>query len=131
VDLISNRWVRLAAALAWMGLIFFLSSQSRLPDLSHSLSDALQDVLGHFFAYGGLALLAFWALEAFGVSRPALWALVVVLLYGLSDEFHQAFVPGRHPDPFDVATDLAGGVAALLVVTALRRRRANLRSSQP
>lgn len=131
VDLLGNKWVRLAGAVAWMGVIFFLSSQSRLPDLSHSLSDALQDILGHFFAYATLALLTFWALEAFGVSRPALWALVVVLLYGLSDEFHQAFVPGRHPDPFDVATDLAGGAVALFVVAALKRRRASPRSSRP
>jgi VanZ family protein len=122
--------VRLAAALAWMGVIFYLSSQSRLPDLSHSLSDALQDILGHFFAYGVLALLVYWALEVVGVSRPAIVTLAVVLLYGLSDELHQAFVPGRHPDPFDIATDLAGGAVALLVVAALRRRRASLHSSQ-
>jgi MYXO-CTERM domain-containing protein len=114
-----------------MGLIFLLSSQSRLPDLSRSLSDALQDVLGHFVAYGTLALLVFWALEAFDVSRPAFWTLAVILLYGLSDEFHQAFVPGRHPDPFDIATDLAGGAVALLAIAAVRRRRANPRSSRP
>jgi VanZ family protein len=124
--------VRLGAALAWMGLIFFLSAQSRLPDLSRSLSDALQDILGHFFAYGGLALLVFWALEAFGAQRPTVWALAIVLLYALSDEFHQSFVPGRHPDPFDIATDIAGAVVALglLALVRLRRRSSNPRSSQ-
>jgi VanZ family protein len=133
VSLFDNKWLRLAAVVAWMALIFFLSSQSRLPDLSPSFSDALQDILGHFLAYGALALLVVWALEAFGVSRPALWALVVVLLYALSDEFHQSFVPGRHPDLFDIATDVAGALVALalLAVVRLRRRSSSPRSSRP
>lgn len=131
MGLLDNKWVRLAAAVAWMGLIFFLSAQSRLPDLSPSFSDALQDVLGHFFAYAALALLVFFALEAFGVSRPALWTLIVVLLYALSDEYHQSFVPGRHPDIFDIATDLVGALVALAALRALRRRRSpRPRSSQ-
>lgn len=132
VGLLANKWARLAAVVVWMGVIFFLSSQSRLPDLSPSFSDSLQDVLGHFVAYGALAVLTFWALEGFGAARPALWALVVALLYGLSDEFHQAFVPGRHPDPLDIATDLAGAAAALLAVRLIRTRlrRTHPRSSQ-
>jgi VanZ family protein len=111
-----------------MGLIFLLSAQSRLPDISPSLSDSLQDILGHFCAYAILALLINWAFEAFGVPRAALWTLVVVALYAVSDEFHQSFVPGRHPDPFDVATDLVGAFVALMVVRALRTRR-RLRSN--
>ena len=59
-----------------------------------------------------------------GASRPACsCALLIVLLYALSDEFHQSFVPGRHPDPFDVATDLAGALVALLLLSLLRSRR--------
>jgi VanZ family protein len=132
VSLFDNKWLRLAAVVAWMALIFFLSSQSRLPDLSPSFSDALQDILGHFLAYGALALLVVWALEAFGVSRPALWTLVVVLLYALSDEFHQSFVPGRHPDLFDIATDVAGALVALALLAVVRLRRSSSpRSSRP
>lgn len=131
--MLANKWVRLAGVVLWMGLIFFLSAQSQLPDLSPSLSDALQDVLGHFFAYGALALLVCWALEAFGVRRAPLWTLAFILLYALSDEFHQSFVPGRHPDIFDIATDLVGALVALAVLAAvrLRRRRPSPRSSQP
>jgi VanZ family protein len=129
---LDNKWVRLAAAVGWMGVIFFLSAQSRLPDLSSSFSDSLQDILGHFMAYGALAFLVFRALEGFGVARPAPWTLVVVLLYALSDEFHQSFVPGRHPDPFDIATDLLGAAAALLALRLVRLRRSpRPRSSRP
>ena len=118
--LLGNRWLRLLAALAWMGVIFFLSAQSRLPDLSPSISDALQNVMGHFIAYAILAWLVLRALEAFNVARPLIWTVAVVLLYALSDEIHQAFVPGRHPDPLDIATDLAGALMALAVTRRLR-----------
>jgi VanZ family protein len=120
---IDNRWLRWVAAVAWMGLIYFLSAQPQLPHLMPSVFDALQDVLGHFAAYAILGGLLSWALSGTGSTRPALFTLLIVLLYALSDEFHQSFVPGRHPDPFDVATDLAGAALALAVISLLRYRR--------
>lgn len=105
-------WPRWVAALAWMALIFFLSSQSRFPTLIRGLP-GLQDILGHFAVYGVLAILWRWALSGSGVAHPTRWAFVLTLLYGFSDEFHQSFVPGRHPDPFDILTDAAGAAVAL------------------
>ena len=69
-----------------------------------------------------------FALEAFGAPRPALWTLAVVLLYALSDEYHQSFVPGRHPDVFDIATDLVGAAVALAALHLVRLRRRSIRS---
>ena len=45
------------------------------------------------------------------------------VLYSLTDEFHQSFVPNRHPDVFDLATDFAGAVTALFIVRWLGVRR--------
>ncbi len=104
-------WHRWVAAAAWMGLIFFVSAQPRLPLLLDSPD--LQDVAGHFAAYAVLAALLRWALAGSGVRRPGIWALVLAVLYAFSDEFHQSFVPGRHPDPLDILTDAAGATAAL------------------
>ncbi len=118
-----NKWLRWVAVLAWMGLIFTLSAQPRLPHVVGSLSDQLQDVLGHFTVYAVLAALLYWALAGVGASRPALFALLIVLLYALSDEFHQSFVPGRNPDVFDVMTDVAGAAVALLLIRWRRSRR--------
>jgi len=70
-----------------------------------------------------LAGLLWWALNGSGVSRPALWAFLIALLYALSDEYHQSFVPGRHPDPLDIVTDLAGAAAALLWLSRRSRSR--------
>lgn len=117
--LLRGQPVRWAAVVAWMGLIFFLSAQSTLPDLSGGRVE-LQDVAGHFVVYAVLALLWRWALAGVGVRRPGTWALVLSVLYGLSDEFHQGFVPGRNPDILDLLTDAAGAAVALGVARARR-----------
>ena len=118
-----NRFFRWMAVVLWMALIFFLSSQSRLPMLRLGWAEALQDVAGHFVAFGVLAILFAWALGGSGVAHPGWWSFALVLLYALSDEFHQSFVPGRHPDVLDIATDAAGAACALLLLRYLRLRR--------
>lgn len=115
------------AVAAWAALIFTLSAQSTLPDLTHGLPD-LQDIAGHLTAYAGLASWLALALRRTpGVRRPWLWAFVLTVLYGLSDEFHQSFVPNRHPDLFDVATDMVGAALALW----FWRRRLRAGAAQP
>lgn len=123
----ANQIIHWAAVAAWMGLIFFLSAQPRLPRVILPGLLPIQDVLGHFTVYAVLAVLVGWALQGAGVRHPMLWALGAAVLYGVTDEFHQRFVPNRHPDLFDLATDLAGAAGALLIVSwlAARRRRAD------
>jgi VanZ family protein len=62
-----------------------------------------------------------------GWSRAPLFAVVFSTAYALTDEFHQAFVPGRVPDPVDLVVDVAGatvgaGVAWWIMKKAARRR---------
>jgi VanZ family protein len=116
----SARWV---AVVAWMGLIFFLSAQPRLPNVMPPGLPQIQDVIGHFTVYAVLAALLWWALRGAGIRHPFLWALATAVFYGATDEFHQSFVPNRHPDVFDLATDFAGAVTALLIVWWLGARR--------
>jgi VanZ family protein len=52
-------------------------------------------------------------------------AVVLSTLYGVSDEWHQSFVPGRSPDVLDVAADAVGstiGALAVLAAAAAVRR---------
>jgi hypothetical protein len=112
--------MRWAVTLVWMGWIFFLSAQSKLPDLGLGPTE-MRSVAGHLVVYGVLALLLQRTLEGTKVRRPALWAFVIAVLYGFSDELHQHFVPGRTPTFFDLATD---AVAAVVVLGILRWRRA-------
>ncbi|HSM91322.1 MAG TPA: VanZ family protein, partial [Anaeromyxobacteraceae bacterium] len=84
------------------------------------------DKVLHAGAYGVLAALAARGLLALGwTARRTLGiALVAASLYGVTDELHQAFVPGRDADPLDWAADTAGAVAGAALVVGLPRRRA-------
>lgn len=114
-------------ALAFMAAIFGLSSMSAPPSPAN-----VSDKLEHFVAYGVLALLTLRATSGgrwAGVSWTAVavaWCIAVG--YGISDEFHQSFVPGRTADPADVAADAVGAATALIGAGAfgiiLRSRRA-------
>jgi VanZ family protein len=115
-----NIALRFLPAIACMAGIFFLSHQPRLPELP-SLSGQLTSVLGHFTVYFALAVLVWWALGAFdipGRQRVGL-AFSIAFLFGLSDEWHQSFIPGRTPDWRDILTDAIGAACGLLVVTHL------------
>jgi VanZ family protein len=99
---------------AWAGLIFALSS---IPDLGTGLGgwDLVLRKLAHTADYAGLGLLLQRALDN-------AWASFLLgAAYAVTDEIHQAFVPGRLGSPVDVAIDAAG--VAVGVVLALRLRR--------
>ncbi|MGH2562549.1 MAG: VanZ family protein [Thermomicrobiales bacterium] len=107
-----RRWL---PSVFWMSLIFLLSAQERLPRPS-GISPDIQALAGHFGAYAILALLLLGALAHLGWSfatRAAI-AFVVAVLYGVSDEIHQSFVPGRDPSAFDVGIDALGAAVALI-----------------
>lgn len=43
-------------------------------------------------------------------------SVFLTILYGVIDEGHQAFVPGRSPELLDFLTDSAGAIACALVI---------------
>lgn len=66
------------------------------------------------------AILAMLLLRAAGRSLEG--ALAVSLLYALSDELHQSFVPGRTARWADVGFDFVGAVLGVITILRLRRR---------
>jgi len=93
-----------------MGTIFFLSHQRgdeiSLPDFSNS------DLLAHMLAYGVLAATMLYAWDKkYKKLYPIRVILITVstcLVYGISDEFHQSFIPGRYVSILDVVADTVG-----------------------
>lgn len=104
------------------GLIFYLSHQPDLPSTPGG------DKTAHLIAYAVMGILFVRAFY-FGTGwRPVvliLVAFVVSVLYGVSDELHQSFVPGRDPSLGDVLADTAGAllgsVGAFFSLEALGR----------
>jgi VanZ family protein len=103
-----------------MAVIFGLSSRRSLPTGG---IDAVS-ILGHFAVYAVLASLLTWGLrrEGLPMRRALSLALALATLYGITDEIHQSFVPGRDPDPLDLLIDALGAGAALALI-ALRHAR--------
>jgi VanZ family protein len=97
---------------AYAGVIFYFSSLSFMPAELSSLVEELSDKILHFCEYAVLGVLLYRACRhAAGpnVSRSALtYAIVGSVLYGLSDELHQSFVPLREADVLDALADAVG-----------------------
>lgn len=105
--------------LAALAIIFWLSSLSSAPG-----ADYVWDKLLHTVGYAGLGFLAMRAFHG-GFTRPrpapTLYAALTVILWGISDEFHQSFVPGRDSSALDVVADAVGfSLSVLLLLLAAR-----------
>lgn len=117
-----ERLTRWLPALLLMGVIWTLSSQPSFPTPDDPLLKTLLLKGGHMIGYGMLAASYAWALGR-GRGRRALWgALGLTLLYAISDEWHQTWVPGRNGQPLDVLIDFVGGIGGLLVWNRLGER---------
>ncbi|MGH8477979.1 MAG: VanZ family protein [Methylococcales bacterium] len=98
---------------AYCALLFLVSAQSKLPTAEWF---SYQDKAIHVLAY---AVMAFLAWRAFGhfIQKGSLLALCSLGFsgfYGLSDEVHQYFVPGRCADLFDLIADMMGAAIAVM-----------------
>lgn len=130
-------------ALRWIpaglhaALLFLLSAQPELKLADEPALDLVVRKVGHFGAYAALAVLVAYALDGLegtpqGRGRRARrtrMTLLIVVAYAVSDEVHQAFVPGRSPAVADVAIDSAGGLAGLALVRLLDSGRLRLGAS--
>ena len=95
-------WPLLIAA-----LIVLASSRSRVaaPDITK-----IDDKFAHFGVYGLLATLVCRLGHGW---RAAAWSLLAVSAFGVSDEWHQSFVPGRSSDVRDWIADTLGAALAV------------------
>jgi len=83
------------------------------------------DKFAHFLVYGAFALLIFRGftrtIRSNNFLLIAILTVVVTVAYGVSDEFHQSFVPARDSDVNDIAADGIGAIAAMSVIYLFRR----------
>ncbi len=110
-------------AVLLMAAIFIFSSIPSKEMPFFGVLDFLVKKSGHMLGY---ALLGFAYLRAFNTKSKwaYLAALLAVMLYAFSDEFHQSFVPGRNSSIIDVAIDTAGaglGMIAVNFIPVLRK----------
>jgi VanZ family protein len=103
-------------------VIWALSSQPTLPTLPGALG---WDKLQHCLAYAVLAFCAgIWLEKSTWRRKPVFcyfWCVIIASLYGVIDEFHQHFVPGRDSTPFDWMADTVGGLIGAAVLLLVMR----------
>jgi VanZ family protein len=98
-----------------MGFIFYASSipGSDIPPLFPG-----QDIVFHFVIYMALAYFFSRALKNtadISAKKVFIFTLIFGVLYAISDEIHQAFVPLRSVSGFDVFIDGCGTFAGSLI----------------
>ncbi len=136
-----------AAVILWMALIFLFSAQ--VAEQSDQLSTGITEKIvkavekvfpglglitesmnhvlrknAHFLVYLVLGALTVNALCSSGVRgfKGIAAALIVCVLYAVSDEIHQLFVPGRSGQLTDVLIDSAGAAVGSFAVGIVRRK---------
>lgn len=116
-------WPRALSAwgpvLAYMAIIFFASAQ---PDMPLEGKTSISDKAIHAAAYFGLTMLAYRGalIVSLGSRLSALaQAIFVSLLYGLWDEAHQFFVPGRNAELNDWLADATGTLVAVSMIVLI------------
>lgn len=100
----------------YCSIIFYLSSKTVI-HVSH-------DKMAHTIEYAGLGfLIARLLFHSYPkkIKWMILLAPILGALYGVSDEFHQSFVPGRDSSGWDVLADFFGSSLGVLVYVAIHR----------
>jgi VanZ family protein len=106
-------------AILWMTVIFSFSSRPSLHASDFQLQDFLIKKSAHFVEYFLLLLITMFSLSrANGLTGKKLifTSLFICLIYAISDEFHQTFVPGRDGRPRDAMIDFGGSLTAGLLI---------------
>lgn len=107
----------------WAGVIFGFSSHPVATTSQFYWRDFIVKKTAHLIEYAVLALLLYRALAGSGMEkkRAGVWAVIISLVYAISDEWHQSFVPGREPKVRDVVIDgLGSGLGVYLSNHQLR-----------
>ncbi len=94
-----------ALVFGYMGLIFWLSHQPSIPVPMWFL---YQDKLYHFVEYHLLAFSLAHAYSRGTQKNRFLFAFLIAAAYGITDELHQSFVPGRDCSFWDWLADALG-----------------------
>lgn len=122
----------------WMCFVFWVSTEAFSSQNTFSLVETILGFLfpklsshevrlihamirktGHIIEYFVLGLLLFRAFRGGSTAswkwRWSLFAVIGVVLWAVSDEWHQSFVPTRTASVADVGIDTAGGILAQFV----------------
>ena len=150
-----KKYIKLLVLLAWMGLIFFLSSQpsAESEETSNMVAGVIYAVysfvmngaaklsesdfmarfaqpirkLAHFSEFAFLAVLMFMNVIEYRKKNAYLISFILSVAYAVSDEIHQLFVENRYCSLTDMAIDSAGCLLGIIICRLIYERWKNTR----
>lgn len=86
-------------------------------DIDERKFDYLIRKLAHFTEYMILGILMYLASCKNNIPKysKVLWCILFCAFYAITDEIHQAFIPGRGPKVSDVLIDSFGSITGILI----------------
>lgn len=143
-----KKYIKVCLLIFWMALIFFLSSQvanessnttnfviNYIYKLYCLVAKEPLDIysfaytvfipvrkLAHFSEFAILGGLMYINVKDFNIKNLMLLSIFLSLLYAISDEVHQIFVPGRAAMITDVLIDLCGIVIGVVIAHLISKR---------
>jgi len=118
----NKRYISIILTIAFAVEIFLVSSipGSKTTDI-HS---PLIPIIYHFTVFFLLNFFLFFSIKGKNKisSSYIIAALILSLIYSISDEFHQSFVPMRSPDLNDILTDSIGLSISVLLAAFISKK---------
>jgi VanZ family protein len=122
-DMLKNKKLFIwSAAVIWMAVIFSLSSVRGSGYHSPNTLYFIERKSFHIIEYFILFILFYEAFSRdFKFNKSLAFSAILAFIYGISDEWHQTFVFGREGTTRDAVIDLAGILAALILVSLIKK----------
>lgn len=130
-----NKKFNLILVIIWMTIIFIMSSFNSTE--SSSQSNFIVDIVANIFHITNTSTLSiiirklahYTEYLILGIlvmnlnnnkSKSIYLSIIICLLYAISDEFHQSFVPGRSCQLYDIAIDSLGSLSGIFIYKILK-----------
>lgn len=106
---------------SWAFVIFIFSAMPASPVSEIHWQDFIFKKSAHVVEYAIFTIFLYRALHAGGISKKeaGIYSIILAVIYGASDEFHQSFTPGREPKVRDVFFDTTGAFLAIYCIWKL------------
>lgn len=108
---------------AWMGIIFYMSSQRSISLTSHVTTDFVTFKTLHMIEYAFLFFLFYRAFQSSKYIKDnisVLCAFFMTMFYSLTDEFHQLYIATRQGRLRDVLFDVVGILIMYVIIKKIR-----------
>lgn len=131
-----KKTINIILTITWMAFIFIMSSfnSTESSNQSNFIVNFIVDIfninniellsliirkLAHFTEYFILGILVYNMIHSY--NKKSYIAIIICILYAISDEIHQSFVPGRSCQILDMTIDSLGAIAGIYLLQIINK----------